>query len=459
MSNYHQDPQKKQDENLLIFIFLCVGLILLYYFYDEYKIYLHFIMLKMAYYQFYFFSLFGFETAKEGVELLKDFNLESCSDTVTYTYLLGKSSEYSRWIVCTLMVCGCVYLWRKSFIEKFKFNMTPDKLIKMNSQIYPKLRPVLFWDINKESNIKGPWKMADQPIQFAVRNELLLFPDNKPVDAGLQLGKRGLVLDDSYAAREDSPCLPIVSEEEDGTTEEKYNPHYMLRLDENKANEIFSRQVNKKFEIEKLKDYEKAILAAHLAFACDNKKEAQKIFDYLSATFTVIRPSGYKRKKKKGLDVKEEYSIKIPENTDEIINKYMKDERIQDLCNAHGYYFYPFMLGLSLLAKNKGVLSTAEFIWLRPMDRLLFLILNAAGGPTCYAECAGVFAHFEAESVMKKTLSAIYVQNATEALHSRLENAGFLPVKYTKVNVDDSEQSKNIAQKNKARGFNSYGKR
>lgn len=454
MSN-SQDYQKKQDDSLLLFVFFCIGLVMLYYFYDEYKIFLHFIMLKISYYQFYFFSLFGFETAKEGVEMLKDFDLESYSDTETYIYLLGKSSEYSRWIICFFMLYGCRYLWKRSFLEKFQFNMTPDQLVEMNSRVYPKIRPVLFWNINKESTTTGPWKLADQPIQFAVRHELLILPDNTPVDANLKVGKRGLVLDETYSAREDSPCLPMPPV--DGEVEEKYNPHYALRLDENKTNELFARQVNKRFELSELKDYEKAILAAHLCFACDNKKEAQKIFDYLSTTFKVIRPKKSLMEKlklaKKKQDDSETYFIKIPSNTNSLIKKYMKDERIQDLMKAHGYYFYPFMLGLSLLAKNKGVLSTAEFIWLRPMDRLLFLILNAAGGPACHTECSGVFAHFEAEDVVGKTLSTIYVQNATEALHARLENAGFLPVKYTKINVDESEQAKAVMQKNKARGL------
>lgn len=441
MSNYQDQSRKENDFIIMFFVFLFL-IFLLVYFYDYYKYYIHIVMLNIAYYQFLVLSYLGFDTAKEGVEVIVNLNMNDYPETVTYAYLLGESCKYTRWIVVPIMLWGVWRLWSRSILERFNRMLSPDDLVKMNARIYPKLRPVLFWNLNKEDTVSGPWRLAYQPIQFAVINELLILPDGSPADKNLKKGTRGLVLDEAYAAREDSPCLMQKNGE--------FNPHYALKLDKNKTELIFAEQVNKPFDLAALKDYERAMLAALLAFACDNKKAAFKMFDYMSASFDVHRKvrkekrsfiDFIKGKKAKETITSEKYTVGIPPETNKFIKKYIEDPRVKDLLQLHGYYFYPFMLGLALLAKKKGILTTADFIWLRPMDTLFFRVLNAAGGGTCWAECAGVFAHYEAEEVIKRTLADIYVKNAYEALHARLEDGGWLPVIYTK-EPDMEEQAK-----------------
>lgn len=460
MSNY-QDQSRRENDFIIMFFAFIFLIFLLIYFYDYYKYYIHIAMLNIAYYQFLALSYLGFDTAKEGVEVIANLNMNDYPETVTYAYLLGESCKYTRWIVVPVMLWGVWRLWDRSILEKFNRMLTSDDLVKMNAKIYPKLRPVLFWkNLNEEDPIEGPWRLAYQPIQFAVINELLILPDGTPADKNLKRGKRGLVLDEAYAAREDSPCIM------DKDTGE-FNPHYALKLDKNRTELVFAEQVNKPFELDKLKDYERAMLAALLAFACDNKKAAFKMFDYMSASFYVHRKvkkekrslmDRMKGKKAKETVLSEKYSVGIPPETNKFIKKYIENERVKDLLQLHGYYFYPFILGLALLAKKKGILTTADFIWLRPMDTFLFRILNAAGGACCWAECAGVFAHYEAEEVAKRTLPDIYVKNAYEALHARLENGGWLPIIYTKEpEAEEQQKPKSSIRANLQGDRGSYG--
>ena len=49
------------------------------------------------------------------------------------------------------------------------------------------------------------------------------------------------------------------------------------------------------------------------------------------------------------------------------------------------------------MARIDGVLASAEFLWLKPVDRRMWYMLNCVGRQTAVAEIAGLFAHWQAE--------------------------------------------------------------
>ena len=56
------------------------------------------------------------------------------------------------------------------------------------------------------------------------------------------------------------------------------------------------------------------------------------------------------------------------------------------------------MMGMLQAArKDRGVISTASFIWLKREDRCLWQALNAVGNAVAFAEAAAVCAHYRAE--------------------------------------------------------------
>ena len=67
------------------------------------------------------------------------------------------------------------------------------------------------------------------------------------------------------------------------------------------------------------------------------------------------------------------------------------------IADRHAWQRTAMMGMLQAARKDRGVISTASFIWLRREDRCLWHALNAAGNAVAVAEAAAVCAHYRAE--------------------------------------------------------------
>ena len=67
------------------------------------------------------------------------------------------------------------------------------------------------------------------------------------------------------------------------------------------------------------------------------------------------------------------------------------------VADRHAWQRTAMMGMLQAARKDRGVISTASFIWLKREDRCLWHALNAAGNAVAVAEAAAVCAHFRAE--------------------------------------------------------------
>jgi len=71
-------------------------------------------------------------------------------------------------------------------------------------------------------------------------------------------------------------------------------------------------------------------------------------------------------------------------------------------------------------ARDDGVQASADFLWLKPVDRRLWYMLNTVGRQTPFVEIAGVFAHWVAEKEAGRRLVMPLVEEATNALQLAL---------------------------------------
>ena len=78
-------------------------------------------------------------------------------------------------------------------------------------------------------------------------------------------------------------------------------------------------------------------------------------------------------------------------------------------------------------ARNIGVLASAEFIWLKPIDRGLWYMLNSVGRSTAVAEICGAYAHWIAESRNNGPLFAPMVGEAIKGLEIALTELIYHP--------------------------------
>ncbi|MBR4747704.1 MAG: hypothetical protein IK061_09995, partial [Desulfovibrio sp.] len=83
-------------------------------------------------------------------------------------------------------------------------------------------------------------------------------------------------------------------------------------------------------------------------------------------------------------------------------------------------------------ARRKGVLPTAEFIWLRPVDRRLYYLCNNLGRRSVWPEIAGAWAHYQTESLLGSAdpdfagLGEAHVEEACDALEAALFDEGWI---------------------------------
>ena len=92
---------------------------------------------------------------------------------------------------------------------------------------------------------------------------------------------------------------------------------------------------------------------------------------------------------------------------------------------AHTAFCHPLVYGLYANARNCGVLTSAEFIWLKPVNRTLFYFLNNYGRRTAWVECAGCVSHYAAEEE-RGVLGEASVLTAVNALEIAMYEGGWL---------------------------------
>lgn len=179
------------------------------------------------------------------------------------------------------------------------------------------------------------------------------------------------------------------------------DPRNVSSLINHKAEKFFIEQLGKLWNgVNNLKPHEKALLLIFSAYACGNKNGAQKAFDALN----------YQA---------EHYKSTMDFSVTNDLMKHLEDPQIKKIISKHAYV-YTVMASILEFAKSRGVVPTSSFIWLKPRDRKLFLVLNCVGRQTPFAEVAGTYGHWMAEKIAKHKLEVPYVENAIEGLKKAL---------------------------------------
>ncbi len=105
----------------------------------------------------------------------------------------------------------------------------------------------------------------------------------------------------------------------------------------------------------------------------------------------------------------------------ELASKYKDAEVVRWVEQRHAY-LGTVMPTLLEIARMNGVLASAEFLWLKPVDRPLWYSLNAVGRPTCVVEIAALFGHRLAERAVGHRLRTPTYQTAVTALAAEIDN-------------------------------------
>jgi intracellular multiplication protein IcmP len=266
---------------------------------------------------------------------------------------------YMRYIFGVILFILAFFLFQKDLSLKYAKVHSMKTLRAQEQENWPSIAPVIKQDLVNTDIDEGPWAMALNPIEFAKKNKLL-----KKSDA-------------------------LVDSSQPGT-------EFTAGLKKMDAKRVFTMQLGPLWEsFDKCQPHVKAMAAIFLARINRDKDAADKIASALSRSFAVNK-----------IDYKEAYPV---------IAKYQNVALVQEIVQGHAYV-YTVLASLLEAARDDGVVPSSDFLWLKPVDRRLWYMLNCVGRQTPFAEISGAFAHWKAEKVMQRPCLTPMTDEAVKAL-------------------------------------------
>lgn len=267
--------------------------------------------------------------------------------------------SWMRFPIIAILIGLAIYSYYRHQLVRFRQSYSMKSLKQLEVEVWPQITPVVSIDLIKEDIQKGPWAMAKTPLDFAKSYNCLLPSTDK-------LGNK---------------CWTI---------------------DEKTAGSVFSMQLGRLYMgLDKLPIYVKALVVIFCARADKDHKTA-KVF--LSQ---IARSSASGKLDFKGVE--------------EALEKYKNTRMIQWVEQRHAYTI-TIMATLLELGRTSGVLASSEFLWLKPVDRKLWYMLNTIGRQTSVTEISGAFSHWLAEKRMKRPLKTPMTKQAVVALKLAVED-------------------------------------
>jgi intracellular multiplication protein IcmP len=296
------------------------------------------------------------------------------ADKVDWNHLVGACyavGHYMRYPFGALLLGMAAWVYTKNVGLKFRRTYSMKTLRDQEQNNWPQIMPVISRDLTSEDVRLGPWAMSMTPMEFAKQFNLLKRDEFAP---------RGF----SHLA---APLTATVKKGE--------------------ARRIFTLQLGPYWNgFESLPPQTKALAAIFLAKINRDRDGAAKLLKILSESAA-----------KGHLDV-----TTVPA----LLNKHMNSELVQEIVQKHAYVM-TVMAALLVGARQDGVLASADFLWLKPIDRRLWYVLNTVGRQTAFVEVGGVIAHWQVEKALNQKCLMPMVEEAVKALELAIKEVKMSP--------------------------------
>ncbi len=288
-------------------------------------------------------------------------------DLVDMTRSVG---DFMRYPVVVVMVVLAIVLYKSNITLKFRKAHDMKSLRAQEQFNWPAIMPIVKEDLVSQDVNKGPWAMALTPMEFARKYKLLRKDD--------------VLLDN-----------PIPGQE------------MTAGIRRGDAKRVFTMQLGPYWDgFEHLSPQAYALAAVFMARMNRDRDAANNILKVLDQTFVTGKP---------------DFSIAKP-----TMKKYQNSELVQEVVSKHAYVL-TVMGSLLVAARNDGVVPSSEFLWLKPIDRRLWYMLNCMGRQTPYAEVGGPFAHWRAEKEMGRRCLVPMIDEAIRALEIAIKEIKLTP--------------------------------
>lgn len=279
---------------------------------------------------------------------------------------LGQNvGDFLRFPFVIMLFILAIVVYVGNTTRSFKRNYSMKELAKLERVNWPQIGPIVDLDLLHTDIDKGPWAMAMTPMQFCKRLKLL-------EEVRLQR-KEGI-------SRKDRERVEVV-------------------LKRGEANKVFALQLGQLWKgTNKLPPHTRALFAAFAARINADSKAGTNLLAQLSESSL------------KKLDLS---------GVDELLKKHENTKQVQKIIQSHGYVL-TVMASMLEGSREDGVQAAADFLWVKPVDRRLWYVLNTVGRQTPFIEVAGVFAHWVAEKDAGRKIFVPMIEEATKALEIAL---------------------------------------
>lgn len=272
--------------------------------------------------------------------------------------------SYMRYPLC-LIIFGLAGILHFTGVSHRFRNIYSAKSLKEAEQVnWPQITPVVDLDLVKTQLDEGPWAIGLSPMSYCKKHDL--------VDIEERAGK------------------------------------YKVTLRRGMTHRNLSLQIGPRWSgVEHLPVHLKALFAIFAARINSDKKSADVLLDKIaeSAKNTdSIDFSGY----------------------EELLKKYAGSKKVAKIVARHSY-ITTVMASVLVGAREAGVIAVSEFIWLKPIDRRMWYMLNSVGRSTAISEICGAFAHWLAEKKLGLPLSTPMVEEAVNGLEVALSEMIYKP--------------------------------
>lgn len=285
-------------------------------------------------------------------------------DFKSFSSVLTGVGNYLRYPVCLLLLILAVFVYVKNVTLKFKNIFDMKRMKILEQKNWPQITPVVELNLVKADINKGPWAMAMTAMQFGKAHHLL--KEKQGADGRLT-----------------------------------------VELMRGNAHQTFVMQLGPVLtDLNILPIHIKALLAIFAACANEKRKDADKLLHQIdiSAKGGKLNFAG----------------------AQELLTKHYNTKVVTKTLQKHAYV-YTALASMLELARSDGVLASSEFLWLKPVDRRLWYMLNTVGRQTAVSEIAGAYAHWIAEKKWGGPLRTPMVDEAVKAFEDALSEVIYEP--------------------------------
>ncbi len=311
----------------------------------------------------------GGDTLTNDIYLIQTLN-PALVDTSQLVDILTHVGDYMRYPLILILVVLSVFLYRSDITQKFRRAHNMKTLRAQEQENWPAIMPVVKFDLANVDIDTGPWAMALTPMEFARKHKLL---------------KKNDALMDN----------PLPGEE------------MTAGVRRGDAKRVFTLQLGPIWDgFERCPPHVSALAAVFMARMNRDKSTALHIMSVLDKSTSEGKP---------------DFGVAMP-----TLKKYEQAENVQTVLQSHAYVL-TVMASLLFASRDDGVMASSEFLWLKPVDRRLWFMLNCVGRQTPFSEVGGPFAHWLAEKAMGRPLMTPMIDEAIRALEVAVKEVKISP--------------------------------